>query len=165
MDILLQFQKIIYNSNSYFFNFINNRIICIYFQFNTIYLNLIFVKIGIIGTIYIYFSYFCFKEQTRLFFILTSWILFSFFLASSLFYIEIFMNYIISSQELSADVIFLMVYWFERFWFYSIPSLCIFASFGIIKWIKKIKKHKFFMKVKHLEFFSKFSKKIFRFRT
>ncbi|MEE9379292.1 MAG: hypothetical protein V3V33_14810 [Candidatus Lokiarchaeia archaeon] len=121
------------------------------------YINLIFVKIGIIGTVYIYFSYFCFKKQKRLFFILTSWILFSFFLASSLFYIEIFMNYIISSQVLSNDVIFLMVYWFERFWFYSIPSLCIFASFGIIKWIKKIKKHKFFMKVKHLEFFSKFS--------
>ena len=121
------------------------------------YINLIFVKIGIIGTIYIFFSYYCFKEQKRLFFILTSWILFSFFLASSLIYIEIFMNYIISSQELSGDVIFLMIYWFERFWFYSIPSLCIFASFGIIKWIKKIKKFKFFMKMKRLEFFSKFS--------
>ncbi|NVM35973.1 MAG: hypothetical protein HWN81_10275 [Candidatus Lokiarchaeota archaeon] len=121
------------------------------------YINLIFVKIGIIGIIYIYFSYYCFKEQKRLFFILTSWILFSFFLASLLLYLEFFINYLFFSQKISADAIWLMVYWFERFWFYAIPALCIFASFGIIKWIKRIKKHILFIKIKHLEFFSKFS--------
>jgi hypothetical protein len=55
-----------------------------------------------------------------------------------------------SSNQLPHKSIHLMVYWYERFWFYSIPPLCIFGSIGIFKILKKLNDIKLYKKKKSL---------------
>ena len=95
--------------------------------------------IGFIGIIGIYLSYYCFKKNKNLFKILVSWMIFSF----SLAFLIITKNFILFYPELPKEIPHyhseIMFLWYERIWFYSIPSLSIFASIGILKLIKVFK--------------------------
>ena len=100
------------------------------------YLDKIFLYIGFIGIIGIYLSYYSFKKNNALFFLLASWVIFSF----SIAFLLITKNFLRFYPELPKEIpdyeSFMMIIWYERFWFYSIPPLCIFASIGILKLIK-----------------------------
>ncbi|MFW9972880.1 MAG: hypothetical protein ACFFDF_22025, partial [Candidatus Odinarchaeota archaeon] len=54
----------------------------------------------------------------------------------------------LSPENLSEQDIYVMDYWFNRLWFYSIPSLCIFASTGLFEIFKKVKHYKILNKFK-----------------
>jgi hypothetical protein len=105
------------------------------------YLDLIFLYIGFIGIIGIYLSYYCFKKNNNLFIILVSWIIFSISLALLLITRNSLIFYPELPKEIPERESTLMIIWYERFWFYSIPPLCIFASIGIMKLIKIFQNH------------------------
>ena len=99
------------------------------------YLDIIYLNIGFIGILGVYFSYFCFKKRKNMFLILTSWIIASFLIGSFfiiIFSIENFSFFYNKNKTL------MMGYWFGRIWFYSIFPLCIFASLGMKKLEEKL---------------------------
>ena len=121
------------------------------------YLDTIFLYIGFIGIIGIYLSYYCFKKNNKLFIILVSWIIFSFSLALLL----ITKNFITFYPDLPKEIPYfethMMIVWYQRIWFYSIPSLSIFASIGIIKLIKIFKNHSLIQKKGFYKHFIKYT--------
>jgi len=114
-------------------------------NFFTYYVDLIFLNIGFIGILGIFLSYFCFKENRRIFFILFMWGLFIFGLASLL----IFKNWLqypnIPPQAIPSNGYYNMRYWFTRIWVYSIIPISIVASIGLIR-LKQDLKSKRLMK-------------------
>jgi len=101
--------------------------------FLILYLDLIFSQIGLIGIIGLYFSYYCFKRDKKLFKILTLWIFAILFLASSLIFFR-WIQYP-SSNPIDIPVLqhYYMLNWFSRMWYYSIFPLSILSSIGLIK--------------------------------
>ncbi len=71
-------------------------------------------------------------------------------LAFSLIFIENITNYPLPPKEISEENIFMMNYWFNRIWFYSIPALCIFASIGLFELLSKFNNFGIFLKHKFL---------------
>lgn len=111
-----------------------------------LYLNKIFLNIGIIGIIAVNLSFFSFrirKKKKKIYFLII-WILFSFILGSILIYLRWIENIHGSPMDLSKNIYVDMINWFDRIWFYSIPPLCVLASIGIFKVVKKFKNHKYF---------------------
>ena len=137
----------------YFIDYIfssNNLINVKLKNFNIIYSNIFFLnlylaftKIGLIGIIYIYLSYLYYKSkinQNHFFKILFLWILFPFFFASIPINLQYFIDYNANYQLFFNN--FIYSYWYNRIWFYSLPSLCIFGAFGISKFFNKLKHNK-----------------------
>ncbi len=113
-----------------------------------LFLDKIFLNLGVIGIIGISVSYYCWKRDKLLFLTLVFWILTSFILAFIIPFIEFFKNIPFSPEKFSEQEILIMDYWFNRLWVYSIPSLCIFASIGLFEIFKKLKQYKFLNKFK-----------------
>jgi len=108
-------------------------------NFFSFYLDTIFLNIGFVGIFGFYFSYFCFKRNKQLFFILFSWTLFFIGLASVLIFKNFLNNPLASPQLLPEEEYYYMMYWFDRIWYYSIFPLSIFFSIGLITLVKKFK--------------------------
>ena len=110
-------------------------------DFFAFYINLIFVNIGFIGILAIYLSYFCFKTNKKIFYVLISWILTSLILASILIFKIYFIDYPFTiPQDISRIDYHMMIYWFSRVWYYSIPAFSLISSIGLIFLMKKRKK-------------------------
>ncbi|MFX1317305.1 MAG: hypothetical protein ACFE9T_15690, partial [Promethearchaeota archaeon] len=122
-------------------NFSNN-------SFFFLFLDKIFLNLGVIGVFGICLSYYCWKSNKRLFLTLTFWIIISFTLAFIKHFIEFFETFPLSPESISEQDVLIMDYWFDRLWFYSIPSLCIFASIGLFKIFKKVREFKIFNKIR-----------------
>ncbi len=108
-------------------------------NFFTFYLDLIFANIGLIGILGIYLSYFCFKKNRQLFYVLFSWFLFTIGLASILIFRRWLQYPFTTVSEIPSNEYFYMMYWYTRNWYYLIIPLSIFSSVGIIKLIKNFK--------------------------
>ena len=124
-------------------------------SFLFLYLDKIFLILGLIGIIAIYLSYFMLKINKKLFAFLIAWIVVFFLLGSLLIFyqwIKIFPN---SPNSLSAHEILYMNYWYDRVWFYAIFPLSILASVGGFKLTKKIQKHSLFRQRRYLIIFLK----------
>ncbi|MFX1328202.1 MAG: hypothetical protein ACFE91_08665 [Promethearchaeota archaeon] len=119
-------------------------------SFFFLYLDKFYLNLGFIGILGILFSYYCYKKSKSLFLSLISWIIFSFLLAFSLIFMENIKNYPIPPKEIPEENIFMMDYWFNRIWFYSIPALCIFTSIGIFELLNKLKTYRLSQKYKFL---------------
>lgn len=97
------------------------------------YLNHIFLHIGLIGILGVYSSYFCFKKNKNLFYILSSWIFIVIFI-SSLLIISNWIRYSSSSfQNIPSNKIYTMEILFSRIWYFSIFPFSIFSSIGILE--------------------------------
>jgi len=99
------------------------------------------MNIGIIGILAVYLSYFCFKIDKKLFFILISWIIISLLIASSLIYIRWFESFSFFLKDINKFEIMFMEHWFGRLWFYSSIPFCVLTSIGLIEISKKAKNH------------------------
>jgi len=109
-----------------------------------LYLDKIFLNIGLIGIISIFFSYYCYKKKKDLFSILMSWILFSFILGSISIFFHWIENFSIPPSNILAHDYLYMNIWFDRIWFYAIPPLCIIASIGGFEFVKNVNNLSFF---------------------
>ena len=107
--------------------------------FSTFYLYQIFLNIGYIGIIGIFASHFCFKKNRKLCYKLVIWTIFLIGLASTLIFVNWMRFPLTSPVELAQSEFDKMMFWFNRIWQYSIISLSIFSSIGIIHIIKDIK--------------------------
>lgn len=101
-------------------------------SFLTFYLTIFFYNIGFIGILGIYLSYFSFKKNKQLFYVLLLWFIFLFGLASALTFLKWIQYPLLNPAKLPYDDLFLMDYWFTRNYFYSVIPLSIFSSIGII---------------------------------
>jgi len=126
-------------------------------QLNMFFLDLylFFTKIGLIGIIYMYLSYFCFKSRNerQSFKILFIWFIFSFIFALIPLNLQYLFDYNADYQLFYNDFFDLkklLFYWYNRIWFYCFPSLCIFGAYGISKMFKKIRNNKFFKKREYM---------------
>ncbi|MFX0025461.1 MAG: hypothetical protein ACFE8M_03540 [Candidatus Hermodarchaeota archaeon] len=113
-----------------------------------LFLDKVFLNLGMIGILGVCLSYYCWKRDKFLFLILSVWILISFILAFIKPLIQLLETFPLSPEFISENDFFIMDYWFERLWIYSIPSLCIFASIGLLELFKKIKVFKIFNKIR-----------------
>lgn len=139
--ILIEFSSIILEFLIPNFNLSEN-------SFFFLYLDKIFLNLGVIGILGIYLSYYCWKKEKFLFLTLIFWVLLTFILAFLKISLEFVENFPSSPKDLSESNIFMMDYWFDRIWFYSIPSLCIFASIGLFRLFEKIKQYRILNKIK-----------------
>lgn len=126
--LLIHLQKISINDQNFFL----------------FYLDLFFSNIGFIGILGIILSYFCFKKNRKLYFILLLWGIFIFGLASILIFLRWIQFPFVNPAEIPTEQYFYMVYWFNRIWYYSIIPLSIFASIGLIKLHNYFKSKKIF---------------------
>jgi len=104
----------------------------------TLTLHLFFFNVGLIGILAIFSSYSIFKEHKTLFYILSAWIISLFALA----FIGLIIDWIkypnLAPIELPQGDYFRWIhYWFNRIWYYSIIPLSIFASVGVLQFLKK----------------------------
>ena len=118
-------------------------------------LDKLYLNLGFIGVLGIFFSYYCYKKYRNLFLILISWIIVSFAIGYILIIAEWIKNFNIAPIIISERSYLLMIYWFDRLWFYSIPPLCILASIGTIELVKRLKYHSIFNRNKYLTLFTK----------
>ncbi|MHA1499445.1 MAG: hypothetical protein ACTSRT_18100, partial [Promethearchaeota archaeon] len=110
----------------------------------TLALHLIFFNIGLIGILAIFSSYLVFKEHKTLFYVLSAWILSLFVLA----FMGLIINWVkypnFAPIELPGNDYYRWIqYWFNRIWYYSIIPLSIFASVGVLQFLKKFHSKKF----------------------
>ena len=108
------------------------------------YLSLLFCTMGFIGILGIYLSYFCFKENKKLFFFLFSWTVLLICVASSVLFLKWIQYPTSLVSEIPSDDYTIMIYWYSRTWSYSIIPLSIFASIGLIKLIQEVKSRGWF---------------------
>jgi len=121
-------------------------------NFFFLYLDYIFLNLGLIGILGIYFAYYFIKIDKKLFLILIMWVILSLLIASLLIWFEWLYYLPISPQEIPERSYDLMIHWFNRTWFYSIPSLSIFISIGFFKLIKRMKKTRVYRKFPSLKY-------------
>lgn len=113
------------------------------------YLGTLFGYIGLIGIFGIYLSFFCFKENKKIFIFLFSWIVLTIGLASFLIFLR-WMQYPTSLvSDIPEDYSSKLIYWFTRNWYYSIIPFSIFASIGLIKLIQNVKSPSSFSRKSH----------------
>lgn len=118
-----------------------------YFFF--LFLDYTYLYIGFIGIIGICVSFYLFRKEKNLFFYLAICILFSFFLAFLLIIRYSIKYHLELPKDIPSSEFIQMRIWFERIWFYSIPSLCIFASYGLFKLVKTLNTKFLIKKKKH----------------
>jgi len=103
------------------------------------YFGQIFENIGFLGILGIITSYYCYKENRKLFYLMITLIILIIGFASILTLVNWVLYPTISVFELDYMK---MNYWFNRIWHYSIIPLSILSSIGIIYMIKNIKLEK-----------------------
>lgn len=108
-------------------------------SFFYLYLGTILINIGIIGILGTFLSYFCYKENKRLFFMLFFWIIFTFIIASILIFRNWYLYSNVSPNRIPLILYERMIHWFTRLWYYSIIPLSILAALGLIKLIEYFK--------------------------
>jgi hypothetical protein len=108
---------------------------------------MIFVNIGFIGIIGIFLSYYSFKKDKNLFYILISWIIFSILIASILIFINWFKSYSLFLTAINKQELFYMNFWFKRIWYHAIFPLGILTSIGLIKIAKNVGNHQIYIKI------------------
>jgi len=123
------------------------------------YIHILFVRIGFIGIIGVFLSYFSFKKDKNLFYILISWIILSILIASMLIFVNWFKSYSIFLKAINKRERFIMDFWFNRIWYHAIFPLGILSSIGLIKVAKKVEHHQIYIKF----FKTKTRKKILKF--
>ena len=102
----------------------------------TFILHTFFYYLGFIGILGIFLMYYCYKESKRLFYVLICWFLvlvgvsFSFTLYNYVKYS--FVNF----YDIPYRDFYLMRYWFNRIWNFTIIPVSILCSIGLIKLIK-----------------------------
>jgi len=96
-------------------------------------LHVFFYNLGFIGILGISMMFFCYIKRRKLFYILFSWLLCIMGIAFSLFFYYYVKDSFINLYNLPRNDFFLMTYWFNRIWHYTIIPLSIFASIGVIK--------------------------------
>ncbi|MFX0135448.1 MAG: hypothetical protein ACFFDN_17525, partial [Candidatus Hodarchaeota archaeon] len=121
--------------------YIDEKIIFFY------YLDQIYLDIGFIGILATYLSYFCFKKNKELFYILIAWIFVIFLIASALIIINIIKFHSIFVRDINDYEFNVMRLWFSRIWGYSTIPICIIFSIGIVKAIKSPKFQQKFQKI------------------
>jgi len=104
-------------------------------------LDKVFINIGFVGILAVYLSYFSFIKKKKLFYFLIVWTMLIFLIAFALSFLYILNNFAISLNSISNDDLFIMNFWFNRNWYYSIISISIISSIGLIKGIKYLKSH------------------------
>jgi len=119
----------------------------------TFILHLFFYNLGFIGIFGIFMMYFCYKKRRKLFYILFSWFVFLMGVAFSLFFYYYVKDSFINLYNLPKHDFFLMTYWFNRIWHYTIIPLSIFASIGLIKIIIYYNSRNFKIRYKVLKSF------------
>jgi len=119
-------------------NLINDFFILYYF-------NKLFLRFGLIGIIGICLAYHSYKKEKNLFYFLVSSIFLILIISSIFIFKEFFLDSgIISIHEIPETDFINMNYWFNRTWFYIIPFVSIFASIGIYKIGKRIRRFNLF---------------------
>ncbi|MHA1284645.1 MAG: hypothetical protein ACTSQP_19260 [Promethearchaeota archaeon] len=111
-------------------------------DFLTCYLDVVFRFLGLIGIIAIFLSYYSYKKDKKLFFLLLSWIVIIFFISSFVIYYQWFSNFPLSPTDISLNKFNNMINWYLKIFRYSYPALGIIASISIFEFINKIKKNK-----------------------
>ncbi|MBY8982305.1 MAG: hypothetical protein KGD57_05105, partial [Candidatus Lokiarchaeota archaeon] len=96
-------------------------------------LHVFFYNLGFIGIFGIFVMYFCYLKRRKLFSILLSWLVCLMSIAFSLYFYNYVKHSFINLYNLPYYDFFLMTYWFNRIWYYTIIPLSIFASIGLIK--------------------------------
>ncbi len=119
----------------------------------SIFLDIIFLSLGLFGIGGMLFSVLCFEKNRRIFAILVVWVLFSLFYASLVHLSQILSSYIFKTPPQNIETVFIkyMVFWFTRNWYYAIIPLSIFFAIGVIdlkKFIRKIKIRNFYFLIK-----------------
>jgi hypothetical protein len=97
------------------------------------YLAYIFLNIGFIGFLGICLMYFCYKENSRLFFILILWTISIIVVASILIFRAWNLYHNLRPKNIPYSLYDHMNIWFSRLWSFSIIPLSIFAALGLIK--------------------------------
>ncbi len=130
--IFLEIYNIIYRYYVYKYIFIDKN-----YWYYTIcmYLDNIFLNIGIIGIAGIYLSYFCFKKYKNLFYFLISWIIITFVIA----FIPI-TQASLTIDEIDTESYTDAYFFFRRVWEFSIPAFSILTAIGGIKFLKELEK-------------------------
>ncbi len=116
-------------------------------------LHVFFYNLGFIGIFGIFMMYFCYKKRRKLFYILFSWLLLLMGIAFSLFFYYYVKYSFINLANLPTQDYFIMKYWFNRIWHYTIIPLSIFASIGLIKIINLYNSRNFKIPYKILKSF------------
>ncbi len=111
------------------------------------YLDKILINIGFVGIIGVYFSYYCFLKDKKLFFILISWILICILIGSTLIFMFWFQSNSLKLNEIEKSSRLLMNNWYNRNWTYAIIPLGILASIGLIKLSKLVNNIEVFKKI------------------
>ncbi len=111
------------------------------------YIHLLFTKIGAVGIIGIFLSYFSFKRNKNLFYNIISWLSFIILFASIIIIIRWIQYPNLSPYSIPNDEYFYMNYWFDRIWYYSIIPLSLLTAIGLISSIQYMKKINFFIKI------------------
>ena len=114
------------------------------------FLNLIITRIGIFGILSVYLSYFSYKKNPQIFKIIGMWIIFILILASSLIIITWIKYPTVMIPDIVNYEFVLMMYWFERTWFYSIIPISIISSIGIIEFRNSLRNLKRNIKIKKI---------------
>ena len=109
------------------------------------YLDEIFLNFGVIGIIGIFTSYFCYKKNKKLFYILGSWLIFVMIYSSISIINGFWINNLrlIPPQNIEYDQIRYMRFWYSRNWYFIVPILCIFCAIGLLNLIKILQKKVF----------------------
>ena len=119
-------------------------------NFFLFYIHLFFTKIGAVGIIGIFLSYFSFKINKILFYNIISWFSFIFLFASIIIIIRWIQYPYLSPYIIPLDEYLYMNYWFDRIWYYSIIPLSLLTAIDLIILIQYIKRIKFFIKINRI---------------
>lgn len=114
---------------------LNDKLIFFY------YLDFIYLKIGFIGILAVFLSYYCITTDKKLFSLLTSWILTIILLGSVLIFSLTVINFSFLLSSIDDGSVHLMGLWYKRIWIYSVIPFCILASIGLKKLAEEVKIH------------------------
>ncbi len=132
LALFLQFFNLLFKQYVFRFIYVEQNY---WFYFITIFFDEIFLNFGGLGIIGIYLSYFSYKKNKKLFYILSTWLIFNLIYSSLNFLNGFLLDKIIlmPPQEIEYDQMKYMRLWYSRNWYFIVPVLCIFAAIGIIR--------------------------------
>jgi len=137
ISLFIQFFNLFFKSFIYKFIYVEENY---WYYFISLYLDQIFLNFGVIGILGIFLSYFCYKKNRRLFYILIAWLFLTLIYSSINFFNGFLFNKLIltSPQEIEYEQLKYMLFWYSRNWFFIVPVLCIFCAIGILELMKLV---------------------------
>ncbi len=138
LSLFLQFFNLLFKQYVFRFIYVEQNY---WFYFITIFFDETFLNFGGLGIIGIYLSYFSYKKNKKLFYILGTWLIINLIYSSLNFLNGFLLDKIIlmPPQEIEYDQMKYMRVWYSRNWYFIVPVLCIFAAIGIIRLMKVFK--------------------------